>query len=651
MLSVFLAFLVFGLHSQSQASVRIKWLNKDKQDKVQESKAADAGSLVPLPALPTKAPVVQEQMPQPLPVEKKEEPLKPLPVEKKKDAKKTAAMVNKIVAKKQKSGPNKVVVQKESDKKEEIAPTIAKKDAISVPKTEEKKDNLTHQEPLVPAQKENEPVKIVKDTPISQINLVPSVQNVSLVKESLQEETKDIPASSPVLKKDWPEVLISLPMEEVPKQTEVKAPIHTQYESYFKEPALDPKASSMPSSLAASNPVQAITYQDKQATNMSPSESKPAVEVASKTVEEETPEESSLVVGGYVDTYFSYYSDKQGSPNADGSGSAFSKFATISPRNMNFGLNIAQLNVKFSSDRFRAQGTVHFGDIPTSSWASQGSFQFLQNANAGVRLVKSLWIDIGLFPTHIGTEVFLPKDNVTSSLAVATWHEPYYHAGIEISYSFTPQLFGKIVIANGFGSNGFVDNNKNKAVGFLLTYKPIDGLLLSLSNLNSDDSPDSDEPNKKSEYLFYNNFYVNYQNSKLTFLAGLDFGAKLNAVKDEQGRTSTGYLLSGLTTIKYNLHSIYSLYGRFEFFTDPHSILATADYNADGQIDQIKAILGGTIGFEVKPVSFGFLRVEGRYLYNVGNATTTSIYSGRNHRLEAMVNIGVYYESANFLKK
>ncbi len=83
-----------------------------------------------------------------------------------------------------------------------------------------------------------------------------------------------------------------------------------------------------------------------------------------------------------------------------------------------------------------------------------------RKANAGVRLCKNLWLDAGFFRTHVGTEGLFPKENITSSVAVATYFEPYYEAGLKLSYAATEKLALSLYVLNGY--NLYEDNNKKE---------------------------------------------------------------------------------------------------------------------------------------------------------------------------------------------
>jgi len=168
---------------------------------------------------------------------------------------------------------------------------------------------------------------------------------------------------------------------------------------------------------------------------------------------------STFKISGYVDAYSAYYTDSVGTNN-------YQKFPVISPRNNVFGLNIIQFTGQYTSDKLRAIATVHFGDIPASAWSPV--FNVIQEANMGIRLGKKVWLDAGLFKTHIGTEALLPKDNIVSSLSIITVYEPWFQAGAKLTYTPNDNLTLCLHLLNGY--NTFVETNSSKSLGMAVTY-------------------------------------------------------------------------------------------------------------------------------------------------------------------------------------
>ena len=178
-----------------------------------------------------------------------------------------------------------------------------------------------------------------------------------------------------------------------------------------------------------------------------------------------------LELHGFVETYYNINTDKNNS---------LKLFPCISPYRNQFRLNIAQISLKYTSDKIRSTFTIHYGDIPDINWEPSTQFKYIQEANIGFTPLKNLWIDAGFFQTHLGAEGF-PPNNFLSSNALISIAEPNFQGGVKISYEFTKKFNAAFHLING--ANLFEDNNKNKSFGIQLNYSPNDNLQFSYNNL------------------------------------------------------------------------------------------------------------------------------------------------------------------------
>src|ERR1035437_320389 len=97
---------------------------------------------------------------------------------------------------------------------------------------------------------------------------------------------------------------------------------------------------------------------------------------------------SKIEISGYVDAYYGFYTDSVGTGN-------YQKFPSVSPRSNQFGLNVAMITAKYSAEKVRGTVTLHYGDVPRSAWST--NYNFIQEANVGIRLHKTLWLEGGFF--------------------------------------------------------------------------------------------------------------------------------------------------------------------------------------------------------------------------------------------------------------
>ena len=340
----------------------------------------------------------------------------------------------------------------------------------------------------------------------------------------------------------------------------------------------------------------------------------------------QSKDSAKISISGYVDVYRADYTDSVGLGN-------FQKFPSVSPRSNEFGLNVAMLTAKYAGDNVRGVITLHYGDIPRSAW--DANYNIIQEANAGIRVSKKLWVDAGFFRTHVGTEGLFPKENIASSVAICTFFEPYYEAGFKLNYMASDKLAINLFFLNGY--NMYQDNNDKKSLGALVTYAFSDNFNMGYSNYTGDDSKLGDTI---SHLLVHNCLFLNYQKNKLKIQAGADYCMKENS--DTTG-TKSATMFAGLATIRYQLQTKTGIYCRGEMFNDAQGLMSGVSVDRAGKSTGLK-IWGVTAGIEYKPTDNSYIRLEARQL--IADKKQEIFYSNNyitNARTEMMIHMGVSF--------
>lgn len=330
--------------------------------------------------------------------------------------------------------------------------------------------------------------------------------------------------------------------------------------------------------------------------------------------------------GAYIDFYYACYSDSVGKGN-------FESFPTAAPKNKTLGLNLAQGTLKYTTSRFKSILTLHYGDIASSAWSQK--YNFIQEANAGVRLHPKLWIEAGLFRSHIGLESIQPRENIASSISTVVFYHPYFVSGVKMSYQPTKKVGLAFHIYNGY--NTFVETNSNKTLGASLTYSPKEEICFTYHVLFTDELP---KEGGRSHRRMYNNTMVVYKKNKIQLMSELNVGWQQNSSIEDS--TLSAYMLSSSLTTKYNLYKKVSVYGRGELFYDPHQMLSGPMYNQYGETIRLN-LWGLTLGGEYKPNEKSYLRLESRILKN--EASGKIFYKGKHiaHRIELSATTGIWF--------
>lgn len=346
-------------------------------------------------------------------------------------------------------------------------------------------------------------------------------------------------------------------------------------------------------------------------------------------------EDMKYKITSYIDTYFATDNDHQPKPwdvNETPPASAFTprQYTFIDQKKNQFDVNIAQISGAFDyKGTVRGEATLQYGSLVNSAYGGSP----IQEAYLGVKVLDGLWIDAGYYMTHIGLEVYLPKENWLSSHSIVTYFEPFYHAGIKATYT-TGAITAQVHLCNG--SLVLNDNNDNKTLGIFLSYNPSEKFMVSYASVIGNEEPGS--PNNYKLHMLHNICLGSKLNDKLELKAQIDLATK-EKVKLEGSELKTGSYLGLSLQGRYSFSEKTSLSARISNINDVDNVYATGLSGTEA-----------TLGFEYKPVNFSYLRLEGSYLtFDKGTNDFGSKFIGSdgkatNSRMSLMLHFGVWID-------
>lgn len=339
-----------------------------------------------------------------------------------------------------------------------------------------------------------------------------------------------------------------------------------------------------------------------------------------KLIIENPVTEPKIEIGAYLSTYYAFYSEDNTTE--------FVKHPTMAARNNQFGLNMVMISLSYKSKKIRSNVSLHYGDIAESTWPSK--FNMIQEANAGVELLKHLWLDAGVFRSHIGLESTQPRENITSSMTLANVYEPYFFSGAKLTYLINSKLSIQLNSFNSF--NSIVETNKNKLIGSSVVFAPNNNLSVTYNFITGDDTADS---MKLKHQRYYHNLYLTYQKNKINIGAEFNYGIQEYSKQINTTTFGTAYINSSLLVFKHQTFKKVAFYGRGEWFSDENEILIKGS-------NMGKYTWGATAGIEYKPLKNMALSVEGRQL---NSEKENFLYNGKysNQRQEFIFCLDVWF--------
>jgi hypothetical protein len=305
-----------------------------------------------------------------------------------------------------------------------------------------------------------------------------------------------------------------------------------------------------------------------------------------------------LTVSGYFETYYVYDFSRP-------SDHLLPPFIYSFNRHNEFNLNLGLIKAEFKNKNFKSSFGLMAGTYANANLSHEpGVFKNLFEAWAGIKISQyhNLWIEAGVFPSHIGFESALGVENPNLTRSILADNSPYYESGITIAYTSRNNKFlVKGLLLNGWQTIHRTPGNNTPAFGHQFTYILKENITLNSSSFIGNVYPDS-----ISKMRYFHNFYLLFNmREKFDFTAGFDVGA-------EQKKTlSSTYNLwySPILILSYRLNEKIKIAGRIEYYSDPSGVILVFP-NKEGS-----GIFGYSLNLDYRIYKNVMWRIEGRRFY------------------------------------
>lgn len=263
-----------------------------------------------------------------------------------------------------------------------------------------------------------------------------------------------------------------------------------------------------------------------------------------------------------------------------------------------FSSNLAVLKAAYTSAKWRGNLAIMAGNYADYNLASEPNFfRYINEANIGYVFSDKFSIDAGILPSHIGFESAIHKDNWNQSRSLLAENSPYYETGIK--FNFSPNEKWSIAFLFLQGWQRIKDNNKVKAAGTQVQYKPNHKWLFNSSTFIG-----NEQPNGFKQLRLFHNFYATYTTtSKLKTALLFDIGAEKKLAGSGMNTWAGVGLLS-----QYSFSQKLILGSRLEYFSDKSGAIIST------YLPRPFSMGGFVLNLDYKPLPFIMLRTEGRVL-------------------------------------
>lgn len=300
-------------------------------------------------------------------------------------------------------------------------------------------------------------------------------------------------------------------------------------------------------------------------------------------------------IEGYIDTYYAY--------NFNAPASDDQPYFVSMARHNEVTVNLAYIDLKYSSGKLRARFVPGFGTYMNANYAVEpGSLKYIVEASAGIKIFekKNIWIDAGIFGSPYTNESAISKDHLAYTRSFAPEYVPYYLSGVKVTLPLSERINAYLYLLNGWQQ--IEDQNKSKSVGTQLEIRLSENLLLNWNTYFGNERSAGDSTVGKR---MFSDFYFIYSRGKLSAT-----GCVYAGIQEQSGKSDGVWWQANLIG-RYNITNKISVTGRIEHFNDPDEV----------QIVPITGVKGfrsysSSLGFNYKLAENILLRLEGRTFFS-----------------------------------
>lgn len=332
-----------------------------------------------------------------------------------------------------------------------------------------------------------------------------------------------------------------------------------------------------------------------------------------------------IKVTGYLETYYSYDFNKPADNNRPG-------FIYSHNRSNEVNLNLGFIKANYESDMIRANVAIMAGTYANANLAAEpGVLKNIFEANAGLKLSKTanLWVDAGIFSSHIGFEGAISKDCWVLTRNISSENTPYYESGAKITYVTDDGKFTATgLYLNGWQRINRQNGNSQPAGGAQLTWKPTAKITVNYSNYLGTEGVDSVRVKR-----FYHNIYGIFQ---LTDAFGVTLGLDYGTQQKAKGNSDKNEVISPVIIARYSINPKWAVAGRFEYYQDKNGVFIST-----GTANGFKTN-GYSLNIDYVPMPNAVVRLEGK-VYDSKDKVFVRELNPVNHNAALTASIAVSF--------
>ena len=269
-----------------------------------------------------------------------------------------------------------------------------------------------------------------------------------------------------------------------------------------------------------------------------------------------------LNISGFAEAYYSYDFNNPVDNNRP-------SFLYSHNRHNEFNVNLAFVKGSYNTEKIRANIAIAAGTYMNANYAAEpGVLKNIYEGNVGVRIskTKKLWIDVGIFSSHIGFESAHSPSCWSLTRSMVAENSPYFESGAKLSYTTDNGKISLTALAlNGWQRITRVNGNSLMSWGTQFFVKASDKITFNYSTFFGTDEPDSSRL-----WRIYHNLYAIFQfNDKVGLTTGFDIGTE----QVSKGSIDKSIWYTPVGILRFTPNSNWAIAVRGEYFNDENGVI------------------------------------------------------------------------------
>jgi hypothetical protein len=257
---------------------------------------------------------------------------------------------------------------------------------------------------------------------------------------------------------------------------------------------------------------------------------------------------------------------------------------TVAARHNEFGVNLASFGVEVTGldgpiGRLYLQDGINTETDAGQDASTNRGYFLQQRSMLAIQQVGAGWhfheldginVEVGLFPSYVGLESYLPQENWNYLRPFLSDFTPYYFTGSRTQIFFTPRTKLELWLVNGWQSYG--KYNEAFGVGYLFNWRPNGNFSLTHSLYNGSEHPADSSSNRAYTDNYFQWRYYQKEKSVVKSSAVsvvLDFGYENEGpVASNAFKSAAGPMYGTSISNRLEFSSRWAAAFRFDYYYD-----------------------------------------------------------------------------------